>query len=172
MTATQATRRREYLDNLADAAIAEADKEEAQHKARADAEKAELSRRRDILARADGIEQSRLTAVADAERSARAMADAIRDVLRLGGELRSTLKELGDVPAFSMSDATVERRLSERLSAVLRDITGHQTRFGRITIARTWRKPDEDWVADEKQAVTDFHAKLKEIPDDDRATTD
>ncbi len=146
--ATLATRRREYLDGVADDALREQDEAAARRQAAAEAERVAKRRHAELSRRRDKLVQERLEALTEAENNCRAMIKAMGHVLQLGADASAVYNALGERPLPGLAGESCMRMLGEKLSAVLKPITKNGPRLGTLMLARTWRQPDQSWAED------------------------
>ncbi len=146
MAATLATRRREYLDSVADAALHEQDEAAARRKEAAEAERVAKRRHQELSRRRDSLVEERLGALTEAERNCRAMIKAMGRVLQFGAEAGAVYGTLGERSPPGLSGPSAERALGDRLSVALGTLTKSAGRFGGVTLARSWRKSSQSWT--------------------------
>lgn len=147
-TATLAKRRTAYLDNLADSALREEDEAVTRRQEAAEVERAAEKRRLEMSRRRDVLVQERLEALTEAETAGRKMVAAMHKVRSFGGELATIYVALGDQCPPGLAGESAMRSLGDKLSATLRPLANNGGRFGGVTLARTWRQPDQPWAED------------------------
>lgn len=106
----------------------------------------------------------RLEAIGSAEKAALELAEALRETLRLGGEMHTLAVQMGGPVPLSVNRPGAERWLSERVQAVLRSVTGHPNHFGKtIKFQTAYRKADDnDWVEGARKNIAgDLELLLK-----------
>ena len=148
MTAILEKRRTEVLAGIADERIAEADATEARRKESEAAAAAERKRRAALKAKRDNLVEERLEALTEAEASCRSMVAAMHKVRSCGGELATVYVALGEHCPPGLAGESAMRSLGDKLSAALRSLANNGGRFGGVTLARSWRQPDQPWAED------------------------
>ena len=141
LTAAQA----EVLREQADAVLPEQAGERARLKQAQTVSTRAAERRRKQRDRLRELGDQRSAAVQTAEVHARAMAGAMREALRLGGDMAELCGDMSERVPTGLAGESGARRLSDQLSALLRTVTGHASRFGNLTLARTWARPETPW---------------------------
>ena len=153
--ATLATRRREYLDSVADAALHEQDEAEARRKEAAEAARAAKKRHAESSRRRDEVTEARYAVLRKAEKHCRAMVACMVEYVDLGPQLVGLYSALAERPPPGTGKVSSERMIAELLSATMRPVVGHQARqfggVGGMTFMRTWRQPDQSWT---EEAIT------------------
>ncbi len=142
------SRRREVLDRIADDVLAE-EAETVRRRTEVEAaEEAERKRREELTAKRDKLVEERLEALSAAEASCRSMVAAMHKVRSCGGELATVYVALGDHCQTGLAGESAMRSLGDKLSAALRSLANNGGRFGGVTLARSWRQPDQPWAED------------------------
>lgn len=128
-------------------------------------EELELKRQRDARAAADAAMSEQLETLRSsasdtftsyqqaqqrAEAATRDLAAAIRDIRSASAGLTQLASAQGKTMGLTGGVGPIERRLSERIMAVLRLVTGHPAGIGIIEFhGGQSRDPDEDWANSE-----------------------
>lgn len=150
MAATsQAARRREYLDEIADAALAEVDAVDARKAELSKAEAAAKVGRLELTGELEGLVAARMKAIGSAEIKARALVDLFAGIIDAAAKERLVRSKL-KASQIAVNQDHLIRRLSGYLSAELTRLTGQQVRrFGHISLARHFPLDGRSWVEDE-----------------------
>ncbi len=153
MVATVQARRQDYLDSLADAALAEADAAEAARREIAQAENAEARRRHRLRAEAAQHRDARFRGMAKCAKAAKALMAAFESVIAAAEAERTALSALGAF-ADSVSGASVRGRLSRYLSSELRSVEGNPgAGFGEMKLAQHFPQAGKPWLEAERKAT-------------------
>jgi hypothetical protein len=145
----QAARRREYLDEIADAALAEFDASEARKVELSEAEAVSEEERLELTAELDRLVTARMGAIASAEIAAGTLVDLFSGILDAAAAERLVRSKLKATQIAVNQDHLI-RRLSGYLSDELTRLTGPQvTRFGHLSLARHFPLGGRSWVEDE-----------------------
>ena len=121
----------------------------ADKRAREDAEEAVEARLTELKGRIAKKAEGYFLTIQEAERETRALVASLKETIVFGREISDLCKEIGTKPPQGISGPPLERRLGDRLSALLRTVTGHPTRLGSIKLMTTWRKPEDSWIDQE-----------------------
>ncbi len=149
MAQGQAARRREYLDEIADAALAEVDASEARKVELSKAEAAAKVGRLELTAELERLVGARMQAIASAEIKARALVDEFAEILDAAARERTVRSRL-KAPQIAVNQDGLMRRLSGYLSDELRRLTGPlRPRFGHLTLPKHFPLDGRSWVEDE-----------------------
>ena len=151
MAQGQAARRREYLDEIADEALAEVDAaaarkvELSEAAAVAEVEKVTLTAEKDRLAAA------RSQSLASAEPVADALVEALASVLEYAALERHVCGKL-KTPQIALNHTAVERRLSNYLAVTLRRLATPQApRWGVLGLPPYSPMDGRTWVQEERR---------------------
>lgn len=149
------------LDALTDAE-ALAERRDRQKAAAAEAEK-----HAEILEQIGEQAELYFQAVTLAETATREQAAALSDASGLLRKIHNLHKSADERVPLGLSRPGWERRFSERISAVLKTVNNHAVRFGDLSFATSWRKPDENWAESERLELAAMalpaNSKNKEI---------
>jgi hypothetical protein len=151
---TQA-QRKEYLDEVADVALAEKAEAASALQAREDQAKAEAERLKVLRGTLAKHEEDRITAVDRAEVAARELVAALSVNLTVSAEMKNVIKQMHQRVPSMLDSIAIKRRMSERIAAVFKPLVGISHRFGQLNLETTWRQPDEDWVFDESSILSE-----------------
>lgn len=125
-----------------------------QREARAEEESAWEKHFADLRISAVDTFTTYLHAQRQAEAAARELAASIRDVRSASAALTQIAKSMNVPSGIALGAGQVERRLSERLTAVLRLSIGHPARFGVVEFhGGQKRDADEDWASAERYVL-------------------
>lgn len=113
---------------------------------------AEAARKAGLYARLGQLETDRLAAVAKAEEGARAMVDAIREILRLADEERTAMNQIPVRPEHGLMAHSLAERLSYRLSTLLLKVD-RPYQFGAMRLQPGPFPKDMSWVEAEAKAA-------------------
>ncbi len=149
MAQGQAARRREYLDEIADAALAEVDASEARKVELSEAAAVAEVERLELTAELEGLVGARMQAIGSAEIKARALVDLFAEIIDAAAKERLVRSKL-KAPQLAVNQDGLMRRLSGYLSDELTRLTGPQvTRFGHLSLARHFPLCGRSWAEDE-----------------------
>ena len=149
MAQGQAARRREYLDQIADEALADVDASEARRVEASAVAAASEEERLELTGELEGLVAARMQAIASAEIKARALVDLFAGIIDAAAKERTVRSRL-KAPQIAVNQDGLVRRLSGYLSAELTRLTGPQvTRFGHLSLARHFPLGGRSWVQDE-----------------------
>ena len=149
MAQGQAARRREYLDEIADEALAEVDAAAARRVEASAVAAASEEERLELTGELEGLVAARMQAIASAEIKARALVDLFAGIIDAAAKERTVRSRL-KAPQIAVNQDGLVRRLSGYLSAELTRLTGPQvTRFGHLSLARHFPLGGRSWVEDE-----------------------
>ncbi len=150
---TTATARKEWLDALADDALAEKAEAKARRKALAEDARAAARERHTLLQRRMVLEGKRLDAVRHAERATGTLVEALADIHGLAAEEAKILCALS-LPTVALAPDAVARRLARLLSHTLKNLpTATPHRYGDMNLAQYFPRGAEDWITAEKRIV-------------------
>lgn len=142
-----------------DAAEGEAVRRQREEAARAEQER--LANLRKTLAI---VEENRLDAVDRAEKAARDLTDALKEVRARSADGTQLLRALGVHPAVQLDTYESEFRLSLRLAAAIKPLVGLGRRFGQITFPEARSPYDKPWRAEEEALATPDISRALEGP--------
>lgn len=131
--------------------------------ARRDAEKQAIEAarlRKERLAALAKAEDTRLAAIDRAEAAARELCDALIGAEKAKTEVLAINSQLGGKPILALLDHA--DRLSRRLSAVLKPLTGLRGRYGQIETKEALQHEHGPWRASEAELVAPFLTTTKE----------
>ena len=149
MAQGQAARRREFLDAIADEALAEVDAAAARKVELSAVAAASEEERLELTGELEGLVEARMKAIGSAEVTARALVDQFAGIIDAAGAERRVRSKLG-VTQIAVAQDGLVRRLSGYLSAELTRLTGQQVRrFGHINLARHFPLDGRSWTDDE-----------------------
>ncbi len=149
MAQGQAARRREYLDQIADEALADVDASEARRVEASAAEAVAEEERLELTGELEGLVAARMQAIGSAEIKARALVDLFAGIIDAAAKERLVRSKL-KAPQLAVNQDGLMRRLSGYLSDELTRLTGPQvTRFGHLSLARHFPLGGRSWVQDE-----------------------
>ena len=103
-------------------------------------------RRERTLASIARVGAERTTALVAAEAACREMVSAMTDSLLAGADLQALYGQLGEHGPPALSGGPAMRVLSEKLSAVLKIVSGHASWFGRLRLASSYFKSNQPWT--------------------------
>ncbi|MER9174604.1 hypothetical protein NKH72_13525 [Mesorhizobium sp. M0955] len=151
------------LDRLANElhAISAAEGEEMRRQ-REKAAVAELERLSNLRKTLMVVEGNRLEAVDRAEKAARDLCDALKEVRARSADATRLLRALGVRPAVLLDVYELEFRMSLRFAAAIKPLVGLGRRFGQITFPEARSPYDKPWRAEEQAiANPDISRALK-----------
>ena len=154
MAATRQARRRVFLDGLADTALAQEDTSRAAARERKRLAAEDAQRRKKNITELRRAWQDYETALGEAERGASEMAVAMERARGFATEVRALTGGLG-VAFPALSEASMFRRWAQYLCAILRSVSGDQSRFGQLRLVSWFPQAivGDSWVDHEQQAV-------------------
>lgn len=132
-----------------DAAEGEAVRRQREQAAAAEQER--LANLRETLAI---VEENRLEAVDRAEKAARDLCDALKEVRARSADATRLLRALGVRPAVLLDVFETEFRMSLRLAAAIKPLVGLGRRFGQITFPEGRSPYDKPWRSEEQALAT------------------
>lgn len=142
-----------------DAAEGEAVRRQRQEAARAEQER--LANLRQTLT---VVEENRLEAVDRAEKAARDLCDALKEVRARSADGTRLLRALGVRPAVLLDVFETEFRMSLRLAAAIKPLVGLGRRFGQITFPEGRSPYDKPWRAEEQALANPDISRALEGP--------
>ena len=159
-------RRRAYLDEVADEALAAEDETAAraaeQERAEAEAE----ARRAALTAEKQRLSAARSQSLATAEVAADALVEALASVLEFAALERHVRSELGE-RQFSVNHLPLEKRLSNYLADSLRRLVGpNAPRWGQLGLPTHFPLEAKTWVETERRQTGE---KLEKEDEQDEA---
>ncbi|PTE11544.1 hypothetical protein [Mesorhizobium helmanticense] len=108
------------------------------------------------------VEENRLEAVDRAEKAARDLCDALKEVRARSADATKLLRSLGVRPAVQLDVYESEFRLSLRFAAALKPLVGLRRRYGQIAFPEARTPYDKGWRAEEQAIATpDISRALK-----------
>lgn len=130
---------------------------------RAETATAEAMRIAGVREKLGVTETHRLEAVERAERAARDLAGALSEARHYGKEATRMLRSLGVHPSMELDHYEQETRLSMRLSATMRSLTGLSGRFGNLHFSTKGdRRFDAGWrEAEQAVALPNIQKAMK-----------
>ncbi|RWO63082.1 hypothetical protein [Mesorhizobium sp.] len=135
---------------------------EAVRRQREQAAAAELQRLANLRETLAIVEENRLEAVDRAEKAARDLCDALKEVRARSADATRLLRALGVHPAVLLDTYESEFRMSLRLAAAIKPLVGLGRRFGQITFPEGRSPYDKPWRAEEQALATpDISRALK-----------
>jgi hypothetical protein len=150
-----AQQRKEYLDGVADVALAEQAEIEITRQEREDQARDKAERLTVLRSTLAKHEEDRITAVDRAEVAARELVAALSVVLMVSDEMKNVIKQMHQRVPSMLDSISIKRRMSERIAAVFKTLVGISHTFGQVKLETTWRQPDEDWVFDETSILSE-----------------
>lgn len=99
------------------------------------------------LAELAQLEDKRLEAVGRAEKAARDLAAVLTDLKAIAHEEAAHAAGMG-IATLSIASPVFEKRISNRLAAVLRDVSG--VRYGHLELHASHRSPADNWTDAER----------------------
>jgi hypothetical protein len=135
---------------------------ETELEALTEAEGEQVRRDRNAMARAEAerlnglrntltiVEEQRLDAVDRAEKAARELADALKEVQARSADASKLIRALDAGNAMHLDAYSVELRLSNRLATALKPVTGLRRRFGQIVFPEAQNAYYSPWRAAEQ----------------------
>lgn len=130
---------------------------------RRDAEKAAIEAarlRKERLAALSNAEDARLAAIDRAEAAARELADALVAAEKAKAEVLAIHSQLGGKPIMALLDHS--NRISRRLSAVMKPLTGLTRRFGQVEFRESLPHERGPWRDSEAALVAPYLPAGKE----------
>lgn len=154
MAAAQATRRREYLDGIADTALDQEDDDTARRKAIEDRQEAAEKLRRENAIKREAARESWLEAVEQMQDAAKEFVAALERGLEAAADERAAGP--GERSGVIQSDTGRCNRISRYLSAEIRRVIGPTgARFGELRLTTAIPRPVADWQEQERRATGD-----------------
>ncbi|MER9080611.1 hypothetical protein [Mesorhizobium sp. M0895] len=135
---------------------------EAVRRQREQAAEAEQQRLANLRKKLTVVEENRLEAVDRAEKAARDLCDALKEVRARSADATRLLRALGVRPAVLLDVYELEFRMSLRFAAAIKPLVGLGRRFGQITFPEARTPYDKPWRAEEQAiANPDISCALK-----------
>lgn len=135
---------------------------EAVRRQRVEAAAAEQQRLVNLRKTLTVVEENRLEAVDRAEKAARDLCDALKEVRARSADGTRLLRALGVRPAVLLDVYELEFRMSLRFAAAIKPLVGLGRRFGQITFPEARSPYDKPWRAEEQAiANPDISRALK-----------
>jgi hypothetical protein len=150
------------LDSLAGEleAITAAEGEDARRK-RQQTATAEQERLANLRVTLGVVEEHRLEAVDRAEKAARDLAEALKEVRARAADAKDLVRAMG-VSSIVLDVHEQEFRMGQRVSAALKPVVGLRRRYGQIILPETRTEFDKPWRDGEKAiASADINRALK-----------
>lgn len=95
------------------------------------------------------VNDQRMEGIERAEKAAHELTDALKDVMARSADTVKIVRALDCGPALRLDAYEVESRLSQRLTAALKPVTGLRRRFGHIMFPEAQTRYAGTWVAGE-----------------------
>ncbi|TIX97811.1 MAG: hypothetical protein E5V22_31400 [Mesorhizobium sp.] len=110
------------------------------------------------------MEENRLEAVDRAEKAARDLCDALKEVRARSADGTRLLRALGVHPAVLLDTYESEFRMSLRFAAAIKPLVGLGRRFGQITFPEGRSPYDKPWRAEEQALANPDISRALEGP--------
>lgn len=138
---------------------------EAARRERTAQEDALEARRKELRGKLGKLEEQRLSALERAEQAATELSDAIQEARTHGADIFTAVRMLGYAPPRSLDSYEFEHRLSWRLAAILKPITGLRRTFGQISFPDVQPRFSGPWRnAEAKLADPEITPARKGLP--------
>ncbi|MER9840325.1 hypothetical protein NKJ59_03570 [Mesorhizobium australicum] len=134
---------------------------EQMRRQRMEAANAEAERLDNVRATLSVVEEHRLEAVERAEKAARDLCEALKEVRARAADGRHLIRALGG-SGYPLEENEQEFRMAVRLSCALKPLTGIRARFGQIVFPAARAPFDNPWRDEEAKIVShDISKALK-----------